>query len=145
MGYKTTASGKRHWHFAVSGQPAVHPEPMLMLRSHVMFSDDGVELWESDSRMHKARRSQCKQWWNDDWRDRLLASLSWLANGEGVIKLPVGKSVFAELELYPIEFESPIRLNETAHAKDKEEEDTDDKETDDDLEDEDLEGIDDEP
>lgn len=28
--------------------------------------------------MHKARRSQCKQWWNDDGRDGILAAMAWL-------------------------------------------------------------------
>jgi hypothetical protein len=82
MEYKTTTKGERRWHFAVSARAAVHPEPVLMLRSHVLFSDDGLKLWESAAHMHRARRSQCKNWWNDDWRDRLLATMTGLADGE---------------------------------------------------------------
>jgi hypothetical protein len=42
MGYKTSKAGtERHWHFAVSAKPAVHPQPMLQVRAHVLFSDDG--------------------------------------------------------------------------------------------------------
>jgi len=37
MGYKTVSKGKRQWHFGVSGKAAVHPRPMVMLRSHVLF------------------------------------------------------------------------------------------------------------
>jgi hypothetical protein len=28
--------------------------------------------------MHSARRRQCKSWWNDEWRDRILAAMTWL-------------------------------------------------------------------
>lgn len=121
MGYKTTLKGKRHWHFGVSAQPAVHPEPMLMFKNHVVFSDDGLKIWEdSPERMHKARRSQCKQWWNDDWRDRLLASLAWMAGEKSVLELPLGASVSGLMSLAPIEFVSPLLLDEEAHTKDAE-------------------------
>lgn len=117
MGYKTTAKGKRHWHFAVSGKAAVHPEPLLMLRSHVLFSDDGEKLWESASLMHRARRSQCKNWWNDDWRDRLLATTTWLGDGEMTIALPLGVSIQGGMSIRPVEFVGPVTLDE--HARDE--------------------------
>jgi hypothetical protein len=114
MGYKTVTKGKRHWHFAVSGKAAVHPATMVMLRSHVLFSDDGETLWKSAMRMHRARRGQCKSWWNDDWRDRLLATMAWLSNGEPALPLPLGDSVFGGLSARPIQFVSPVALNESA-------------------------------
>lgn len=114
MGYKTTAQGKRHWHFALSAKAALHPEPVMMLRTHVLFSDDGMHLWESPSAMHRARRTQCKSWWNDDWRDRLLASMTWLADDDAAIALPLGDTVHAKVSARPVEFSSPIALNEQA-------------------------------
>ena len=118
MGYKTTPSGnKRHWHFAVSAQPAVHPEPLLKLKAHVLFSDDAVHLWGSQRRMHRARRGQCKGWWNDDWRDRLLATMTWLSQGADEIPLPLGQSVFGHLSIRPIQFISPVSLNEQAREE----------------------------
>ncbi len=138
MGYKTTTKGKRHWHFAVSARAALHPEPVLMLRSHVLFSDDGEKLWESAALMHRARRSQCKNWWNDDWRDRLLATMTWLGDGELTFALPLGSSVRGSVSIRPLEFASPVTLNE--HARDEpepEEEVADgDEEEDDEPEDE---------
>ena len=92
MGYKTISRGKRHWHFAVSAKAAVHPTPLLIMRSHVLFSDDGETLWTSAMIQHRARRGQCKNWWNDDWRDRLLATMSWLADAQPTISLPLGTS-----------------------------------------------------
>ena|SRR2546428_10712277 len=66
--------------------------------------------------MHRARRSQCKQWWNDDWRDRLLATMTWLSQGAPIIALPLGTSTFAMVPIRPLAFESPVALNEDALA-----------------------------
>ena len=113
-GYKTRKSGeRRHWHFAVSAWPAVHPRPMLQIRTHVLFSDDGRVIWSSPEAMHRARRSQCKNWWNDDWRDRLLATMSWLASGESTFALPLAvASVSSVVDARPVEFLCPVKLEE---------------------------------
>lgn len=120
MGYKTVSKGKRHWHFAVSAKAAVHPSPMMILRSHVLFSDDGEALWTSANGMHRARRGQCKNWWNDDWRDRLLATTAWFSGGEATFSLPLGTSVSGEVSARPLQFASPVTLNEQARAVAKE-------------------------
>ena len=118
MGYKTLKSGrKRHWHFAISAKPAVHPRPMLQVRAHVLFSDDGRTIWSSPGAMHRARRSQCKNWWNDDWRDRVLASLAWLAEGGESFGLPLSTgSATATVAARPLEFLSPVTLLEPSAA-----------------------------
>jgi hypothetical protein len=134
MGYKTRKprpgsnpdEGKaptlRHWHFAVSARPALHPMPMLQLRAHVLFSDDGRNLWSAPTAkgrervlraMHRARRSQCKSWWNDDWRDRLLATMAWLAGHAPTLNLQVSLgSAVAAVNPRPVEFLSPVTLRE---------------------------------
>jgi len=140
MGYKTTLQGKRHWHFALSAKAALHPEPVMMLRTHVLFSDDGLHLWESPAAMHRARRTQCKGWWNDDWRDRLLASMAWLASGGATIALPLGDTVHAKVSARPVEFSSPIALNEQALDDGSLEDAARDSGDDDSEEDEELEG-----
>ena len=122
MGYKTRKSGlKRHWHFAVSAKPAVHPQPMLQVRAHVLFSDDGRNIWSSSNAMHRARRSQCKNWWNDDWRDRILASMAWLAEGGESIGLPLSSgAATAIVAPRPLEFLSPVTLLEPSAAMSEE-------------------------
>ena len=115
LGYKTVTTGKRHWHFAISARPAFHPKPMLQIRTHVLFSDDGRNVWPSLSKTHRARRSQCKDWWNDDWRDRLLASMSWLSSSESSIVLPLStSSENVVIDVDPVEFISPVKLKEEA-------------------------------
>ena len=94
----------------------------LQLISHVIFTDDGNAPWESKSRMHTVRRSFCSQWYNDRWRDCLLAWVSYLAQNQGVVSLPVCSQAALELRCLPrlhtsfVIFEkvAPIRLDDSA-------------------------------
>lgn len=113
VGYKTRINAKgeswlRHWHFAIQPIPAFSPQLMVMVRTHVLFSEDGKNLWTSATRLQKARRNQCMNWWNDAWRDRVLAVMSWLANGQESITLDVGSPEPIAIEREPVEFASPV-------------------------------------
>ena len=123
MGYKTLTSGlKRHWHFAISAKPAVHPQPMLQVRAHVLFSDDGRTIWSSPTAMHRARRNQCKNWWNDAWRDRILATMAWLADDTDTFALPLSAGcATASVAARPLTFVSPVKLLEPRVATVEEE------------------------
>jgi TIR domain-containing protein len=112
-GYKTVSGPdpdskrKRFWHFAISLRPVLHPIVGFAVYSHVVFSDDGRFPWEDKDRMHRARRQQCKLWWNSTWRDRILAFLAWLSEGGEDIRLPAGKDDL-RLSIEPVTFESPV-------------------------------------
>lgn len=94
------------WHYAVSASPQLHPFPRLVLRHHVVFTDDGQTPWLKADRMHKARRSVCKQWWNREWRDRLLAFCAQFEDDQKGLALPTGgENIVAEMR--PIGFTSP--------------------------------------
>jgi len=112
IGYKTIGPPdkrhKRYWHYGVSATVVHRPSLALSIRPHVFFSDDGTTLWESDKRVQRARRSQCKNWWNDDWRDRLLATMRWLARGASHIEVPVADNAKILVESRPVSFESPV-------------------------------------
>jgi len=113
VGYKTrmNAHGEtwlRYWHYAIQPIPAFRPEFIMMIRSHVLFSSDGKTLWSSPERLHKARRNQCKNWWNDAWRDRMLAVMSWLADGNATISIDIGASGPLVIDRHPMSFESPV-------------------------------------
>jgi len=110
VGFKTVGKErKRIWHFGISGKPIIRPETLFFIKAHVLFSDDGINLWTNKGAMGKARRNQCRQWWNDDWRDRLLATMSHIA-GEGneAISFPLGSDVCFSLGKFPLLFESPV-------------------------------------
>lgn len=113
VGYKTVkatdsrAESKRYWHFGVQARPIAYPEIAYCIKPHVVFSDDGENIWESKLRLHRARRSQCRNWWNAEWRDRILASMSWLAE-EATIDVKLGSDVAVQVSSTPLRFSSPV-------------------------------------
>jgi hypothetical protein len=82
--------------------------PGFWIKSHVFFSDEGRNIWTSPGRLHSARRSQCSDWWNDSWRDRLLATMNWLAGDASEIAIPLGRDLCVGLSKFPTLFESPV-------------------------------------
>ena len=108
VGYKTINKNKRYWHFGIQSKPLAYPALAYVIKPHVLFSSDGKNIWDSTSRMHVARRGQCKDWWNPHWRDRILASMSWLSNEEGIIEVPLGNDLSLKVSNFPILFESPV-------------------------------------
>lgn len=125
-GYKTVSGPdpdskkKRFWHFAISARPVLHPIVGFAVYSHVIFSDDGQSPWEDKDRMHRARRQQCKLWWNPIWRDRILAFLSWLSGGDETLRLPAGKDDL-RLRTEPVMFESPVSYFPSLGSSDSDE------------------------
>ena len=108
---KKTLDGGRlpdgFWHYAVSASAQLHPFPRIALRHHVIFTDDGQTPWVNAERMHRARRSVCKNWWNREWRDRLFAMCSELAQGDKEFLLPVGAQESVRVTMLPMSFVSP--------------------------------------
>jgi len=107
---KTPAGEKRvrYWHYAVRPVPNPGATSGFWIKSHVLFSDEGRNIWESPARLHSARRSQCSDWWNDLWRDRLLATMSWLAGDGDQIAIPLGRELCVRLSKFPALFDSPV-------------------------------------
>jgi hypothetical protein len=105
----TTGVGmKRYWHFGMEARPQVHPALAFIMKPHVIFSNDGKTIWSSKKKLAAARQSQCKGWWNDVWRDRTLAAVSHLADGQDSIEMPVGPDLFLSVARFPILFRSPV-------------------------------------
>ncbi len=114
-GWKTSMSFKggeqteriRHWHFGIRAKPILSPLPAYAMRYHVVFSDDGETPWQDKDQMHKARRSLCADWWNDDWRDRLLAFMRFLSDGQAGLTVPLGPDTAIGIAALPAVFTSP--------------------------------------
>ena len=104
----TGLSVKRFWHFAVQARPLVHPTLAYILKSHVLFTSDGTTIWESKKRLAAARRSQCKSWWNDEWRDRTLAAATFLREDTAAITMKLGTTVSLTVSPDPLLFSSPV-------------------------------------
>lgn len=113
VGYKTlNTGGKRLWHFGVEAVPQMNPVLGYAMKSHVVFTKDGVLLGASEQ--HAARRSQCRTWWNAEWRDRLLAVMAWLAKDGGELDLAVSSDDSISISAKPLEFNSPVSYLEPA-------------------------------
>jgi hypothetical protein len=95
------------WHYAVSAPVQLTPFPRLLLRHHVIFTDDGETPWDSAERMHRARRRVCKRWWNPEWRDRLFAFCAVIARGRSELNLPVNDEESIRVSMTPLIYISP--------------------------------------
>ena len=118
-GYKTLkrpggASQKRYWHFGLEAVPILYPQPVLALKSHVIFTKDGENPVGTPKAQHAARRSQCKDWWNDKWRDMTLAAVTWLAGEDRRIEIPVRAESNPVMELRPIKYRSEVSYDDAS-------------------------------
>jgi hypothetical protein len=104
-----------YWHYGVSASPQFGAFPRIVLRHHVIFTDDGQTPWDKPDRMHKARRSVCKQWWNAAWRDRLLAFCGQFHDEEGVLGVATGGDPLL-VTMKPERFISPVSYFEDGAA-----------------------------
>ena len=130
VGYRTVMDVKRFWHFAISARPLLRPSPVYCVQPHLLFSDDGKTIWTDDKRLQRARHGQTKDWWNNDWRDRVLAMMKALS-ADGVIQLPVHRRAAVAVEGAPLRFISPVSYREPVERVDLGEFEEDDDDTDD--------------
>ena len=106
VGLKTLLGARmRHRHYGITGKPILRPDA-LHSEGTCSFSDDRKKLWDNKDATARARRNQCRNWWNDDWRDRLLATMSHLAGAEGTIAFPVGQRRVHAFE-FPVAVREP--------------------------------------
>ena len=106
------ASGsKRYWHFGIQVHAKIKPYVVFHITSHVIFSDDGKTAWTDKKRMHRARRRQCKNWYNDAWRDRLLAALAFLSAEQPNLNLPVSSTESIIMDSRPMTFDSEVSFS----------------------------------
>lgn len=104
----TGVSVRRYWHFAMQARPLLHPTLAYVFKPHVLFTNDGATLWESKKRLAAARRSQCKRWWNDEWRDRTLAVATHLCGEAAEIQMRLGSKASLSVAATPLLFQSPV-------------------------------------
>jgi hypothetical protein len=78
------------WHFAISMKPILEPEIAFSLKSHITFTEDGFKVWQNNKgeidtdKIHSQRRAKGKRFFNEEWRDMLLAFLNGLKQGEKI-------------------------------------------------------------
>jgi len=108
----------------VQARPLVHPTLAYIFKSHVLFSNDGTTIWESKKKLASARRSQCKSWWNDEWRDRTLAVATHLCDGTNKITVKLGSNVSLSIPPNPMPYLSPVSYTDPQLLRFVEDEET---------------------
>ena len=130
----------RNWHFGIQAKPFFWPFTGFAVKAHVAFTENGI-LYESKAKQHAARRSQCKMWYNDDWLDRILATMSFLAGeNSDEILIPLSGDQKLGVRRIPLLFESPVSfqlMEEQPPVEEPEREDEQDEE----IEDEEVEAV----
>jgi hypothetical protein len=124
VGFRTRKSpssdqpSRAYWHFGLRAKPLVTPFIGFAMRPHVVFSDDGHTPWSSKAALHAARRSWCKDWWNADWRDRILAAVEWLSQGKEFIELAVASGHSLIVAKRPLRVTSPFSYEDPSSSPD---------------------------
>ena len=114
VGYRSVGAGdgderrRRYWHFAVSAKVALEPFPMYQLIPRIVFSTDGKHLINNAAGTHRYRRSQGRDWWNPEWRDRTPGLVWWLAEQDSQLVAPLGPDSNARICSSPVSFLSPV-------------------------------------
>ncbi|AAR33884.1 toll/interleukin-1 receptor domain-containing protein [Geobacter sulfurreducens] len=87
------------WHYALSAKPIITPQLAFGLKSHIVFTTDGVKLWDDKAKMHTARRRKGRLMFNEEWRDLLFAFLHALCQGGTTVNIMLNPTF--ELALKP--------------------------------------------
>ena len=83
-----------------------------------------------------------KNWWNDEWRDRMYAAIAYLGGPAETVVFPLGASASFSLSKQPIPFESPVSYLEPGEVlKDEDLADYDFEDEDSDLDESDSMGV----
>ena len=95
---------EKNWHFGVSAAGKLYPYHILMISSHIFFTNDGKTLIDSKIQQHAARRRQGGKWWNNDWRTKLLAFVKYLSDDENSFYLEMGSEEKIQISNQPLQF-----------------------------------------
>jgi hypothetical protein len=120
---RRTMSGKfkkLRWHLCLQARPRIWPTLVYRLHANVVLSEDGNIL--PGDKTHKRRRRLTRSWWNDVWRDRLLAAAHFLASGETTIVMEAGSANFS-MASWPIAAHLPVSYEATDPPLPREEDD----------------------
>ena len=108
---------KWYWHYGISILPILYPFIGVSLKSHLIFTKDGKNVIDKDSVQHSYRRSKGRSFFNEQWRDLLIAFLSFLKNKNGDIEIPVTKEGLSlKMKLYPETFWSDYGYKDPSHT-----------------------------
>ncbi len=115
-----------HWHYGVVCSARSLPIRHVRVAARVIFTANGKDIYGDAARLHRLRRSFCKAWRNDKWRDLSLTFWHWIGNGAEFVDIPFGDGVQMRLHLPPMMFEAAFGFespDDATPSDDDEEED----------------------
>jgi len=101
----------KNWHFGISAAAKLYPMHVLMVSSHIFFTEDGSKLIETKSIQHSSRRRQGKNWWNDDWKTKLIAFVQYLNDENNKFYLEGGSEEKIWISAEAVAFKSEVGYN----------------------------------
>jgi hypothetical protein len=116
-----------HWHYGVSCWARSGPVRHVRVTGRVIFTLNGHDLVGDARRVHRMRRTFCKGWRNDKWRDLLLTFWHWLADGADFFDVGLGEDVSMRVALPPMTFTAPFGVSSPTDAVVPGESDDDDE------------------
>ncbi|MBN2466255.1 toll/interleukin-1 receptor domain-containing protein [candidate division WOR-3 bacterium] len=96
------------WHFAISGAARIWPQLCFSIATHIVFTSDGMHPLTSDATQHAARRQLGRNWWNAEWRDRLLQLVRTLADDQRGLRLGLARQHTTIIDASPTTIISPV-------------------------------------
>jgi hypothetical protein len=106
---------------------------LFELSLHVVFTQDGRTPIGDAKRMHAMRRRFCKNWWQKQWRDLLLAYLSFLSGGKTYFELKVSQDELVNVPARPMLLRSLVTFSEGEESPTEAEEPPEPTDLDDDI------------
>jgi hypothetical protein len=100
-----------YWHYGVLCAARSAPTRHIRVSARIIFTSNGHEIYGDAARLHRLRRSFCKAWRNDKWRDLLLTFWFWIASGADAIDIPFGEGAHMRLKLPPMIFNAPFGID----------------------------------
>jgi hypothetical protein len=111
-----------HWHYGVSCWARSGPIRHVRVAGRVIFTSNGHELIGDARRLHRMRRTFCKGWRNDKWRDLLLTFWHWLADGAEFVDITLGEGAVMRLSLPPKTFDAAFGVSPSSDVGTSDEE-----------------------
>ena len=102
-------SGKfkeRRWHLCLVAQPKLWPDALYRVHANVAVTTDG-KMPLPGEQLQRIRLRLTRSWFNDKWRDMLLAAMGWLANGADTVDLAAMGERLSVASL-PMTFDFPV-------------------------------------
>ena len=85
----------------------------LIVRIRVRITDVAGQLYPGPG-SNARRKKLCKSWWNQEWLNRLIGVMQFLAADQDVIAIRANAGESLVIDRTPRTWESPVRLNEEA-------------------------------